>query len=628
MNNPNSTPIVLLVDTGADISLIKLCALDDNFLVYPHLKCKITGITPESQDTLGCSFSTLYFPNRSVKQKFHVVPSNFPLPCDGIIGKDFLVSYKCKIDFSIMTLEIGNALEDDADSIVVNLIPSYNVPARSEIYMKIKTNYLNDTEFYCPSQMVKSGVYIANSIIKVQENHVILCVLNSNSADEYLNGSSIKLEPISNYNLCSLSQSDIYLENRLTKLENEIDLSELNEEEYESIIKIIHSFNDVFYLPGDKLSCTSVVKHSIPLESNCIPIHSKQYRLPESSKFEIKRKIPEMLKDGIIKNSSSPWNSPLLIVPKTSGGQKKFRLVVDFRKLNQITIGDSYPLPNISEILDQLGKANYFSTLDLANGFHQIMLDPKDSCKTAFSTGTGHYEFLRMPFGLKNAPSTFQRLMNNVLIGLNEVKCFVYLDDIVVYGYDLLDHNNRLYEVLTRLKKHNLKLQPSKCFFLRREICYLGHIISSDGVRPDPSKIEVIEKFPKPQNPKEIKSFLGFVGYYRRFIKNFANLAEPLNNLLRKETQFDWCALCENSFTKLKSYLVKPPILQFPDFEKRFYLTTDASDIAVGAVLSQLHGKNEYDLPIAYASRSLNSTERKYSVIERELLAIVCRFYR
>ena len=199
-------------------------------------------------------------------------------------------------------------------------------------------------------------------------------------------------------------------------------------------------------------------------------------------------------------------------------------MVIDFRKLHEVTVGDAYPLPNIEEILDQLGHSIYFTTLDLASGFHQIQMRGKDKSKTAFTTPLGHWEFNRMPFGLKNAPACFQRLMNAVLTGLQGLQCFVYLDDIVVYGPDLSQHILRLKAVLDRLRNNNLKLQPDKCEFLRKEVSYLGHVISESGVKPNPEKISAVKNFPIPRTTKEIKSFLGLVGYYRRFIKNFAKI--------------------------------------------------------------------------------------------------------
>ncbi|KMQ85817.1 enzymatic polyprotein endonuclease reverse [Lasius niger] len=256
-----------------------------------------------------------------------------------------------------------------------------------------------------------------------------------------------------------------------------------------------------------------------------------------------------MLKDGIIRTSASQWNASLLIVPKKIDASKKpkLRVIVDFRRLNNLTIGDSFPLPNITDILDQLGNAKYFITLDLASGYHQIPMAERDKNKTAFSIPYGHYEFNRMPFGLKNTPATFQRLMNSVLKGIQELRCLVYLDDIVIYGSSLEDHNKRLAEVLRRLRENNLKLQSDKCEFLRKE-----------------------------NNKQQI------------------------------------------AFDTLKEKLMTAPVLNYPDFNEEFKVTTV---YAIGAVLSQEPVGN--DRPIAYARTALSRAEKNYNTTEKELLAIV-----
>ena len=226
-----------------------------------------------------------------------------------------------------------------------------------------------------------------------------------------------------------------------------------------------------------------------------------------------------------------------------------------------------------------------------------------------------------MPFGLKNAPATFQRLMNSVLTGLQGLRCLIYLDDIVIFARDLQDHTVKLREIFDRLQKYHLKIKPSKCEFLRKEVVYLGHRISEQGVQPDENKMEAVLKFPIPKCPKDIKSFLGLVGYYRKFIKDFSKKALPLTSLLKKNVIFKWSVVQQDAFETLKNHLLEKTILQFPDFECPFNITTDASNYAIGAILSQ--GEYPNDLPIAYASRSLNSAEINYSTIEKELLAVV-----
>lgn len=294
---------------------------------------------------------------------------------------------------------------------------------------------------------------------------------------------------------------------------------------------------------------------------------------------------------------------------------------MDFRRLNQLTIGDAYPIPRIEEILDQLGRSRYFSNLDLANGYHQVPIKSEDQSKTGFSTDKGHFEFVQMPFGLCGAPSTFQRLMNSVLMGINVVKAFIYFEDIIIYATDLDDHEMKLRDVLSRLQKYNLQLQPSKCQFLQKEVIYLGHLITEHGVKPDPAKIECVKNHPVPKNVTEIKQFLGLSGYYQRFIANYSHIAKPMTNLLKKNQPFEWTSECQTSFKNLIKKLITAPILQYPDFKKPFLLTTDASQFAIGSILSQ--GQPGQDRPIVYASRTLNKAEQSYSTTEKELLNIV-----
>lgn len=303
-------------------------------------------------------------------------------------------------------------------------------------------------------------------------------------------------------------------------------------------------------------------------------------------------------------------------------------MCVDFRKLNEHTISDRHPLGNINDILDQLGHSRYTTTLDLASGFHQIPLHLDSQDKTAFSCNYGHYEFKRMCFGLKNAPASFQRFLNSILTGLQGIKCLVYLDDIIIYGKNLQDHNEKLVDVFEVLRKNKLKLQPSKCQFLQKEIMYLGHNISERGILPDLSKIDVIKNYPVPHNVNKVKSFLGLANYYRKFVPDFSSIIEPINRLLKKNCKFVWTEQCENSFQLIKAKIMSPQILAFPDFEKPFVLTTDASNIALGAVLSQKENDKcnfleEIDRPVAFASRLLNGAEKNYHTMEKEMLAVV-----
>lgn len=260
--------------------------------------------------------------------------------------------------------------------------------------------------------------------------------------------------------------------------------------------------------------------------------------------------------------------------------------------------------------------------MDLVSGFHQISLKEKDRYKTAFSVLGAHYEFNRLPFGLINSAPAFQRIISQALEGLIGKNCFVYIDDIVVYGKTLAEHNNNLEAVLSRLNINKLKVKPSKCSFLAKEIAYLGYRISNDGIKMDPRKTEAITKFVEPRDQKQLQSFLGLAGFYRKYIPNFSLIAQPLHVLLRKNVIFLWDQACANAFNILIKKVAMDIVLQYPDFDKEFYLTTDASNFGIGAVLSQ-KAENGGDRPLSFISRSLNSAERNYSTTEKECLAIV-----
>lgn len=551
---------------------------------------------------------------------------NHNLPHDGILGNDFLLSNGAVINLNKSQLFLAS-LETPIKLFCKNENSSkaFTLEPRSETVIEVDILNQNITEGICPQINIAEGVYLAKSLVKVNNGKALTTILNTANRKLRINKIQLELEPflentsrILNYN----ENNSINIQDRLKLLHENLRLTHLNSEEKRSVLNICDEYNDIFLLPHDKLTCTEVLKHEIRVTDNT-PISSKIYRFPEVHKKELDKQINKMLKQGIIRNSVSPYNSPLWIVPKKrdASGEQKWRIVVDFRKLNNVTVGDSFPLPNIEDILDQLGHSKYFTTLDLASGFHQLQMHKDDVCKTAFSTPSGHYEYLRMPFGLKNAPSTFQRLMTIALSGLQGLQCFTYLDDVVIFASSLEEHSDKLRNVFDRLRTNSLLLQPDKCEFMHQEVAYLGHVISDKGISPNPDKIKAIKNYPTPQNPKQIKQFLGLIGYYRRFIKDFSKFAKPLTSLLKKDVPFIWNKEQDSSLDYFKDILTKEPILQYPVFSEDFLLTTDASNYAIGAILSQ--GEIGKDLPIAYASRTLNKAECNYSTIERELLAIV-----
>lgn len=620
-----SEKTLYLVDTGSDICLIKKQYLKGDTICYPVNKLRLHGITTEVLYTLGsCKTKIKISDSLFIDQEFHIVPDEFPLIAHGILGYDFLSSHKCSLNFSESILEF---CEFRIKLPLCTHFYDTEIPPRAEKTILLLTDCDRDDDYFCQSKEIVKGVFVSNAIVKSVEKYAAVSVINTNDKSISLKNHVLSVNSVSDYDIHELNNWQNVINNRIAEIESQIDLQDLNSEEESSILTICREYNDVFYVEGDALTTTTATSHSIPTIEDTYPVNVRPYRLPEISKEVISTEVSKMLDNNIIRPSTSPWNSPLLVVPKKStNNEKKFRVVVDYRRLNNVTIGSVFPLPNICEILEQLGKASYFSTLDLANGYHQIPIDEKDRAKTAFSTSEGHFEFNCMPFGLKGAPSTFQRMMNNILAGVNGIKCFVYLDDIVIYGYDLKDHNSKLIEVIELLRQFNLKLQPKKCFFLRKEILYLGHIISTDGIKVDKSKIDAVCSYPIPQNQKQVKSFLGLASYYRKFIKNFSLIAQPLTDRLRKNNKsFSWDCHCSDSFEKLKHALTNAPVLQYPNFKNTFIVTVDASDYAIGAVLSQkfIVDTDEADLPIAYASRVLNPAERHYATVKKECLAII-----
>lgn len=433
---------------------------------------------------------------------------------------------------------------------------------------------------------------------------------------------SVPLPPKVNI-LNKVVENDIKQE-RFLKLKNDIKTGDNNPEVTSQLDNLIFNNTDIFHIDGDKLTYCDILEHSIPLYSDVAPVNIKPYsRRSKWEKEKLEEKVKELLDLGIIVPSRSPFNSPLHLVKKgkDKDGNVSTRLVVDFSKLNSITVSETYPADQVIDILDQLKNSRIFSSLDMKNGYLQVRM--KESCrhKTAFSSGYHHYMFLRMPLGLRSSSHTFNRLIRIALADLIGKILYIFLDDVIVYSSSVPEHMERLQTLFSTLRKHNLKLSATKCNLLRFKLKFLGFIVSADGVLPDPDKVIPIVNFPQPKTHKAIKSFLGMCGYYRRHVPQFSEHAKPMNNLLKKNVKFLWSDACEQSFQYFKNCLTHPPILQFPDFDKTFILTTDASIVAVSAILSQ--GNPPDDLPIAYASRTLLDAETRYVTSEIEISAIL-----
>lgn len=605
ISNTQTYPTNILIDTGANKNIIRPGILPQT------RKVKETKI----KNTAGCKHVTEKgrinllgdnFPNQTYYElKFH----NF---FDALIGSELMAKNQAIINFKEETFEIGNMKLKYEKYFPDKQLYSHNLEMETSV---------NGDWFVPTFQKLCKGVVIEPGLYRANNNKTTAKILSTEKTIPDVKG---KLNIIVN-NFETISPIPLHPERSVT---NEV-LSEIIRTDHLSILerdelfKTILANKTVLLRAGEKLTSTSLIKHKI-LTTDENPVYTKLYRYPHVFKKDVEEQIKELFDNGIIQHSISPYSSPVWVVPKKidASGKRKVRVVIDYRKINDKTINDKFPIPQIEEILDNLGKSAYFTTLDLKSGFHQIEMDPDDQKKTAFSTALGHFEFTRMPFGLKNAPATFQRAMNNVLSNYIGSICYVYLDDIIIIGKNLQDHLNNVSKILKRLSDFNLKIQLDKCEFLRRETEFLGHIIAPDGIKPDPEKIRKIQEWKLPSNQKEIKQFLGLVGYYRRFIKDYSKLTKPLTKLLQKDEKVNLNDQeYQEAFKHLKNIIVSDQILSYPDFELPFILTTDASNYALGEVLSQVIDKTEK--PIAFASRTLNKTESNYSTTEKEALAII-----
>ena len=364
---------------------------------------------------------------------------------------------------------------------------------------------------------------------------------------------------------------------------------------------------------------TTLVQHEIHL-SSLAPIRQKAYRIPYSRRDQVKMEVDEMLAAGVVRPSKSAWASPIVLVEKKDGG---IRFCVDYRKLNQASLFDAYPMPRIEEVFESIGNSIFISTLDLAKGYWQIPMAPESRDKTAFITPFGLFEFTVMPFGLHSAPATFQRTMNFVL---KECQSFsrAYIDDVAVFSGNWDDHICHLRAVFQQLQSAGLSVKLKKCQFGQPKVRYLGHVIGSGNIEPEPQKVQAVLNYPQPITKKDVRAFLGLVGYYRRFIPQFASVSIPLSDSTKKgqPEKVNWGADQESAFQSLKNCLTHSPVLAVADPSIPFILQTDASDRGIGAVLSQPN-KEGQEHPVAYASRKLLPRETHYAVVEKECLAIV-----
>ncbi|KAG4052118.1 hypothetical protein PC123_g12692 [Phytophthora cactorum] len=383
--------------------------------------------------------------------------------------------------------------------------------------------------------------------------------------------------------------------------------SSLGAEQRRLFAEMLKGMRDLFVETSTKPGRTELLKFSIDTGTH-LPIKQPPYRVSKAEGDVMESEIQEYLDLGLIRPSTSPWASPVLMIRKPDGG---IRFCIDYRRLNAVTVKDSYPMPLIDDILDVLGNAKLFSAMDIASGYWNVPMDPGSVEKTAFTSKFGLYEWLVMPFGLCNAVPAFKLFMENVLVDLKWRTYLVYLDDCVVFSDDFPTHLIRVRQVLERFSAAGFKLKMKKCHWGRDQVAFLGHIVTRTGILPNPEKAKAVMNIERPHDFHTVRAFLGLTSYFRRYIPGFAAIAAPLERLKQKGVAFCWNDDCEVAFRQLQRALVKPPILVYPNFKKRFKLYVDSSHLAVGACLMQEVDKR--DRAIAYASKMLVGSQRNWA---------------
>ncbi|CAG2224863.1 Retrovirus-related Pol polyprotein from transposon 297 [Mytilus edulis] len=573
-----------LLDTGAVVSCVSKAKLDEFNIDELKVQDILTSLTTAGGQELKVHGQvTLEFFIQGIPFTHDFVIAELD-DLEGILGIDFLEANEAQINISKSLLimpddsTIKLHKQQNKHCALIRLSDRLVLPANTESVFQIKVpkNIKEEDMLVEPNaRLVRNGILISTALVNTTKRKVAISAINCRDRDVTLKRNKV-VGSIQTVKTISDSVSVNNLDN----------LSELPEH----------------------LTDTGNTK----------PVKIPPRRVPIKQREIIEQELEKMLQNDVIEPSCSPWSAPVTLCLKKDS---TWRFCIDYRVLNLHTLKDSYPLPRIDSSLDSLGNNKWFSTIDLASGYWQVLVDEKDRPKTAFSCHKGLFQFKVMPFGLCNAPSCFERLMDIVLKGYQWERCMCYLDDVIIFGPTFEKALENLDLVFDRFRKASLKLKPKKCFLFQHQVLYLGHLVSDKGIACDPAKIESVSDWPVPKNVNEVRSFLGLAGYYRRFIPSFSEIASPMTNLTKKGLKFLWDQDCQNAFEVLKEKLISAPILSYPIGDGEFILDTDASGHAIGAVLSQVQDGEEK--VIAYASRMLSDTQQKYCTTYRELLAVI-----
>lgn len=536
-----------------------------------------------------------------------------------ILGIPFLEEHKPDINWTTKTLNFTDSSKNMSYEDMVKEVKRLKQIVKMK---QVKKDLLELQKLCQDEELDNKGVIDTNKYVKDKENVDIHQTdkIKVNIVDYKTIEKDIKKN--------NKDQGVVFVkETSIDNIDKDYKVSEVNEVEIKDIKVnkdlecLVKRYKDVFpkELPR-QLPPRRNVEHEIKLEENSKPPSRAPYRLSFVEQDELKKQLKNLTDSKLIRPSNSPFGSPVLFVKKKSG---ELRMCIDYRALNNITIKNRYPLPRVDDLLDQLSQAKYFSKLDLTSGYWQMRVKDEDIHKTAFTTRYGHFEFMVMPFGLCNAPATFQYLMNSIFQEYLDDFVVVYLDDIMVYSKTYEDHMRHLEIVFNKLQENKLYAKLDKCEFLETSVEYLGHVVGNNSIKPDDRKTKAILDWETPKNSKDVMAFMGLANFYRKFVKDFSKISIPLTSIMGKNTTFKWGSEQEQSFNDIKQALITQPVLKLPSREGRFRVHTDASDYAIGAVLEQEDLQDKSIKPVAYFSQKLHGAQTRYATHIKELYAIV-----
>ena len=650
----NTKDVFAIVDSGAEVTVLSREIYDSIPIEErPKLHRSTTGLVVAEADrvmaTDGIAHVSLSLGNLKFEWPMFVakIIDDLLLGCDVLDAKDITLNTHrgLLIKGCWLPCEVHRRKDPGAEVLLERKIC---VPPNSEMLLPGKIRKLQSS----PSEMAvlepyshdSRDIVFARTLVSCLQDVIPVRIINLSGSDMQLaakypvgylspvesilevrpsNTNEIKVvtENQPNPILCRVKKSQDFDPKLLPETLRDLferSLSHIKEKaDKEKLADLLCEYQDVFAKHRADLGSCSIFKHKIDTQG-APPIRQALRRTPRAFEQEEEKYLKEQLDAGVLVPSTSAWASPVVLVRKKDG---TVRWCCDFRKLNEVTVKDAYPLPRIDMCLDALGSAQYFSTMDLQSGYWQLQVDKEDQHKTAIITKYGLFEYAKLPMGLCNSPSSFQRCMEMILRGLQWKTLLIYLDDIIVFSATVEEHLDRLGDVLKLLRTAGLKLKPAKCNFLNQEVLFLGHIVGAQGIQPNPQLVAAVKEWKEPCSVKQVQQFLGLCNYYRRFVYRFSEIAAPLTHLTEKKTAFQWTSDCQTAFDELKEALCEAPILAYPSSVGQFIVDTDASNIGIGGVLSQV--QNGKERAIWYASKKLSRAQRRYCVTRRELLAVV-----